>query len=113
VLSCLPCTARHSTRHTPRTRARARGDAAHAQITSLYSDETTKFTFKRPITVVALESRYASRKTREFVTGDVRGRLKLSSQVRAWRVCVCVCVCVCVRARVCVLLGVCACAYAG
>lgn len=31
--------------------------------------------------VVALEPRYASRKTREFVTGDVRGRLKLSSQV--------------------------------
>lgn len=31
--------------------------------------------------VVALEGRYASRKTREFVTGDVRGRLKLSSQV--------------------------------
>lgn len=31
--------------------------------------------------VVALEPRYTSRKTREFVTGDVRGRLQLSSQV--------------------------------
>lgn len=33
--------------------------------------------------VVALDPRYASRKTREFVTGDIRGRLKLSSQVSA------------------------------
>jgi hypothetical protein len=31
--------------------------------------------------VVALDPRYASRTTHEFVTGDVRGRLKLSSQV--------------------------------
>eukprot|EP00775_Hariotina_reticulata_P006761 gene6761-6978_t len=52
----------------------------YVSISSLYSDETNKFTFKRPITVVSLEPRYASRKTREFVTGDVRGRLKLSSQ---------------------------------
>eukprot|EP00879_Flechtneria_rotunda_P009956 GHRR01010412.1.p1 GENE.GHRR01010412.1~~GHRR01010412.1.p1 ORF type:complete len:643 (+),score=235.12 GHRR01010412.1:168-2096(+) len=52
----------------------------HVSISSLYSDETNKYTFKRPITVVALEPRYASRKTREFITGDVRGRLKISSQ---------------------------------
>jgi len=30
--------------------------------------------------VVALDPRYGARKTRELVTGDVRGRMKLSSQ---------------------------------
>lgn len=50
------------------------------QVSNLYTDESGKFTFKRPVLVVALDPRYSSRKTREFVTGDVRGRVKLSSQ---------------------------------
>lgn len=52
------------------------------QVANLYTDEASKYTFKRPITVVALDPRYGARKTRELVTGDVRGRLKISSQVR-------------------------------
>eukprot|EP00882_Tetradesmus_deserticola_P033885 GHRQ01038742.1.p1 GENE.GHRQ01038742.1~~GHRQ01038742.1.p1 ORF type:complete len:223 (+),score=59.26 GHRQ01038742.1:288-956(+) len=52
----------------------------YVSVSGLYTDETNKYTFKRPITVVALDPRYASRKTHEFVTGDVRGRLRLSSQ---------------------------------
>lgn len=52
------------------------------QVANLYTDEVSKYTFKRPITAVALDPRYGARKTREMATGDVRGRLKISSQAR-------------------------------
>ncbi|GBF95415.1 hypothetical protein Rsub_08377 [Raphidocelis subcapitata] len=53
---------------------------SYVTVANLYTDESVKFTFKRPITVVCLDPRYGSRKTKELVTGDVRGRVKLSSQ---------------------------------
>jgi hypothetical protein len=34
--------------------------------------------------VVALDPRYSSRKNKEFATGDVRGKVKISSQVSGW-----------------------------
>ncbi|KIY98587.1 Vacuolar protein sorting-associated protein 41-like protein [Monoraphidium neglectum] len=42
----------------------------YVTVANLYTDEASKFTFKRPITVVTLDPRYGSRKTREMVTGD-------------------------------------------
>ena len=52
----------------------------YATVADLYSGAAAKFAFKRPITAVALDPRYGARRTREFATGDVRGRVKLSSQ---------------------------------
>ncbi|BDA42740.1 Vacuolar protein sorting-associated protein 41 homolog [Coccomyxa sp. Obi] len=49
-------------------------------IQGFYTDEVTTFKYKRPIKSVALDPRYGSRKTREFVTGGLAGQLLLVSK---------------------------------
>lgn len=54
----------------------------HRQVYGLYSDEVQRLQALHPVTTVALDPRYASRKTREVVYGSAAGALVLSSKVR-------------------------------
>ena len=87
------------------------GPCVYVQVQGFYTEETATFKYKRPVKVmscmhivccaqhalqaesrtlkgashdvqsVALDPRYGSRKTREFVTGGLAGQLLLSSKV--------------------------------
>ncbi|CAD7699980.1 unnamed protein product [Ostreobium quekettii] len=51
-------------------------------IRSLCSEELYTFNYQRPLKSIALDPRFSSRKTQEFVTGGVAGKLLLNS--RGW-----------------------------
>lgn len=57
-------------------------DDGGAMVHSLYTDEVFKFKYNRPIKSMALDPRYGSRKTREFMTGGLAGQVALNS--RGW-----------------------------
>lgn len=53
----------------------------NAQVSGMYSEESTSFKHRYPIRAIALDPRYGQRKTREFVTGGDSGELVLHSRV--------------------------------
>ncbi|KAK9816865.1 hypothetical protein WJX72_006282 [[Myrmecia] bisecta] len=57
-------------------------DDGTVAIHGLYTEEVYKFKYSRPVKTVALDPRYGSRKTREFVKGGLAGQLILNS--RGW-----------------------------
>ncbi|KAL0041397.1 hypothetical protein WJX79_002126 [Trebouxia sp. C0005] len=57
-------------------------DDGGAMVHSLYTDEVSKFKYSRPVKSMALDPRYGSRKTREFMTGGLAGQVVLNS--RGW-----------------------------
>ncbi|KAK9800354.1 hypothetical protein WJX73_009236 [Symbiochloris irregularis] len=57
-------------------------DDGSVSISGLYTEEAAVFKYHRPVKTIALDPRYASRKTREFVTGGLAGQLILNS--RGW-----------------------------
>lgn len=57
-------------------------DDGSVSISGLYTEEVAVFQYGRPVKTIAVDPRYASRKTREFVTGGLAGQLILNS--RGW-----------------------------
>ncbi|GMH45969.1 hypothetical protein BSKO_13933 [Bryopsis sp. KO-2023] len=57
-------------------------DDGSVVIIDLCKEESTPFNYNRPLKTITLDPRYGSRRTREFVTGGVAGKLVLST--RGW-----------------------------